>query len=500
MQDTNGNDAVSRALCGARYVALGALLAKVASVACTQAVLRLAPVEVLGVASAQLELLMNALLCVTRDGARLALTRGRCNELHARTLAWTSSFLGMALALSCSVLAHVTVAASTPYRARDALVLYCLAAGVDALSEPLESLARHHVLTAPRAVAEPAAALVRGAVAAGLLFYRPDLQAAALGWAQVAASIAAGLARVASWPTNLAMTPAFARKDLDQTLVRDALRFTGQAAVKHLATEADRFAVALLATPYEAGLYAFATHYGALVARLVLAPCEDACRLALAKCADERRAAQIGGAFAKGALYMGLICASIGAPFALTATRLLKGTHAPLQDIQACGAALAYFALQVPSLALNGISEACAHARADPRALSYLSVAHVGCAALFALLARPALASAGPPGLVAASGAVMALRALGAATLARRRAFPAAGGAFFAAAAPEPGVLLVLVGAGFIARRSAAAAPPLMHVAVTAGLGALCVVSIFVRDRAFVASLLGPAGRRAKAE
>ena len=46
----NGNDAVARALGGARWVALGAVLAKVASVACTQIVLRLAPVEVLGVA------------------------------------------------------------------------------------------------------------------------------------------------------------------------------------------------------------------------------------------------------------------------------------------------------------------------------------------------------------------------------------------------------------------------------------------------------------------
>ncbi len=43
-QDTNGkNDAVARALGGARWVALGALLSKVASVACTQIVLRLAP-------------------------------------------------------------------------------------------------------------------------------------------------------------------------------------------------------------------------------------------------------------------------------------------------------------------------------------------------------------------------------------------------------------------------------------------------------------------------
>ena len=176
----NGSDAVARALGGARWVALGAVLAKVASVACTQTVLRLAPVEVLGVAAARLELVMNALLCVTRDGARLALTRcTTCAERTARTLAWASALMGCAVALACAAVAHLHVDATAPYRARDALTLYCLAAAVDAASEPLEALARHHVLTAPRAVAEPAAALARGAVAAVLLWARPNLEAAA---------------------------------------------------------------------------------------------------------------------------------------------------------------------------------------------------------------------------------------------------------------------------------------------------------------------------------
>ena len=217
--------------------------------------------------------------------------------------------------------------------------------------------------------------------------------------------------------------------DLDEALVRDTWRFAGQAAIKHVATEADRLAVALLATPYEAGLYAFATHYGSLVARLVLAPGEDACRLALAKCASHVQAARIGGLFAKGALYVGLVCAAIGAPFGAAAARILKG-NAPENDIAACGAALAFFCLQVPFLSLNGVCEACAHARADARALALLSGVHVACALLFALCARPALATTGPAGLVAAGGAVMALRALVALYLARTRAFGKHGAAF----------------------------------------------------------------------
>ena len=136
-------------------------------------------------------------------------------------------------------------------------------------------------------------------------------------------------------------------------------------------------------------------HYGSIIARLVLAPGEDACRLALAKCASDDRAARIGGLFAKGSLYVGLVCAAVGAPFGAAAVRILKG-NAPDADVAACGAALAYFCLQVPFLSLNGVCEACAHARADARALSLLSGVHVGCAVLFALCARPCLLYTSP--------------------------------------------------------------------------------------------------------
>ena len=179
---------------------------------------------------------------------------------------------------------------------------------------------------------------------------------------------------------------------------------------------------------------------------------------------------RIGGLFAKGALYVGLVCAAVGAPFGAAAARILKG-NAPENDIAACGAALAFFCLQVPFLSLNGVCEACAHARADARALALLSGVHVACAVLFALCARPALATTGPPGLVAAGGAVMALRALVALYLARTRAFSEHGGAFVSAAAPDAVALAVFMGAGAAARRSASVASLATHVAATAVLG-----------------------------
>ena len=74
-------------------------------------------------------------------------------------------------------------------------------------------------------------------------------------------------------------------------------------------------------------------------------------------------------------------------PFGAAAARILKG-NAPESDIAACGAALAYFCLQVPFLSLNGVCEACAHARADARALSLLSGVHVACCVEIKILRR----------------------------------------------------------------------------------------------------------------
>ena len=90
-------------------------------------------------------------------------------------------------------------------------------------------------------------------------------------------------------------------------------------------------------------------------------------------------------------------------------------------------------------------------------------------------------------------------------TAARRHPHPkktdratASGAAAFTNAAPDAVALVVFLGAGVAARRSASVASLATHVAATAVLGVLCLAAIFVRDRAFVTSLLG--SRRAKAE
>ena len=71
--------------------------------------------------------------------------------------------------------------------------------------------------------------------------------------------------------------------------------------------------------------------------------------------------------------YVGLVFAGLGAPFAPLAVRLLKGAAAPPEDLRAAGAVLGAYCLYVPFLAINGVSEAFAHAVGDDAELRGLA-------------------------------------------------------------------------------------------------------------------------------
>ena len=202
--------------------------------ACTQIVLRLAPVEVLGRVGAARARHERAPLRHARR--RLALTR--CTTCAKRPRGPSLGLCIMGCAVAPRARPSPLVWMLPPHRARDALTLYCLAA-VDAgrsrskrwrgtassRAEPWRSPRRRwRGAPSPRAPLGPA-----------------DLEAAALGWAQVAAA-AAGLARSSAGPaTCLLDWPCAVISTRRWSATR---RAAGQAAIKHVATEADRLAMA----------------------------------------------------------------------------------------------------------------------------------------------------------------------------------------------------------------------------------------------------------------
>ena len=503
-------DVIGRAFGGARFVALGLAVQKVASIVLNQCLLRVASPELLGVASVRLELVLNTILFVSREGFRLALARSPAAvadgaaRRRVTNCAYCAAIAGAALALGCALLGAGAARASA-HRGGEAFLLYCAAAALESASEPLHALAQARLVAAPRAVAEPAATLARGAATLALLRSSPGLGAAAFGWGQVAYAAALGASRAAAWAAvarrapeaaaDLAPSPA---AGLDAPLARAALGFTAQSVLKHALTECDRVALAVLATARDAGLYAFAQNYGAIVARLFLQPTEEAARLAFAKLdtrgRDGPRAARLLGSLLRCAAYLGLLFAALGAPFAPLAVRLLRGAGAGAADLEQCGAVLAAYCAYVPFLALNGVAEAFAHAAGGAAELRALAAAHGACAVLFAALAGPALRAAGTVGLVYAAAAAMAARGVFCGALAAKHLGPARA-ELAAAAAPDAGAVAAFAAAGFAARRSGAAllrasgpahalADAAPHVAVGVA-GGLAVLAGLARDRAF---------------
>ena len=181
---------------GARWPS-AAVLAKIASVACTQIGLRLAPVEVLGVESgARLELIMNDPPCCVTSRRRAPRADAVHDVRREDRADWPGPRLSWVVSsrFACAAAAHFGVDARLRLRARATPHALPPRGGGRRGSAARSAGAAPRAHSAAR-IGEPAAALARGAVAAGLLWARPDLQAAALGWAQVAAALAAGLAR-----------------------------------------------------------------------------------------------------------------------------------------------------------------------------------------------------------------------------------------------------------------------------------------------------------------
>ncbi|KAJ1454472.1 Rft protein-domain-containing protein [Pelagophyceae sp. CCMP2097] len=539
----SGHARVLRAgLGGAKWMAMGIALQKVVGVVLNQAAAGLASTETLGVASVRMELALSTVLFVSREGFRLALVRTTvvhdASKPMDRSLvktSWIPALAGMVLAVLVGVIGVPRVPAAQ--RGREALALYCAAAAVESLSEPLHTLALAQLVVAPRAAAEPAAALARGLTLVYLLRTRAELEAAAFGAAQLVFAVVLGLVRAACWcgavgfarAAELAPRPS---DGIDSALAGVGAGFAAHSVLKHLLTEADRVVLTFAATAADAGVYAVVSNYGALVARLLLQPAEDAARLTFGKLGalsaeaekDEDRAAakrQAGAvlfAFSRGLLYLGLLFGCVASGYAAFALRLLHHGHARLggADAAAAGAALRAYCWYIPCLALNGIFEAFAQATAGPEDLRSLAAAHVACAVAFAAVAPKLLAQHGAVGIVAASGMTMLLRAVFASTLASRyfakrlprladAQFTAAPLAAFAAAwaANEYSrqALQSLAAQESRLRLVAAAAPYLGIAATTA---AILLATIYFCDKSFVvavADLAGAAsGRRQKTD
>lgn len=306
-------------------------------------------------------------------------------------------------------------------------------------------------------------------------------------------------------PANLTPSDAvrFAlRRNFDAATLRLTFLFTLQGLLKHGLTEADKIVLSALSASYDQGVYALASSYGGLAARILFQPLEENARLYFSRQGarlvevaknssnnidKDQNDNDVNGddddglryrlllidlentytSLLRAVLHIGLLFACIGSNYTSLLLRLLAGRRWG-SDV-AASSALSAFCAYTAFLAWNGTAEAFVYGVArSGRDVGRLGVAHAVVGAVFACLAPGLVRAEGAVGLIGANCVCMALRAAYSGRYAARyfaearASFPAAGSgpsgsssiALVRRILPHPVVLVAFVASYFVTRTS----------------------------------------------
>ncbi|KAI1340178.1 Rft-1-domain-containing protein [Xylariaceae sp. FL0016] len=373
-----------------------------------QLLLRFLTAKLLGV-STQLEVYYVSVLFFARESLRVAIQRqGSPSSSSSKTpsdatnprdsqsvvnIANISLALGLgtSVVLGSAYLYYVDAeTAATPYL-NTALRIYGLAALVELLSEPAFMVLQYRLRFGPRAAAESIATFLRCLVTFGAAnwAWRKDLDFGALPFALGQLAYGVGLLGVYTWyGSRLASAEGFSlfpqqvspdkkvkEKPSDdyflgyffKATVHLAWSMMAQSVVKHILTQGDTFLVSILSDPESQGIYAFASNYGSLLARLVFQPIEESSRNYFSKLlsstsknhSPEKQATVKAKtdlqALLKFYVLLSIVVVTVG-PFA--APLLVQIVAGSRWSASGAGGVLAQYCMYIPFLAINGITEA----------------------------------------------------------------------------------------------------------------------------------------------
>ena len=179
--------------------------------------------------------------------------------------------------------------------------MYCLGAFLELIAEPFYNLYYCRLLMLPRLRAEMAAVVCRSLVTF-FLVVTAGMGIKGFGGAQVAYGLVYLLVMAAHVNmVQLDSRPASIRDIMsslspygflqllrtsdgvpDELLVL-AVHTTGSSLLKHILTEGDKIVLSLNSSHFNQGIYAIASNYGSLVARIILQPIEESCRVAFSR-------------------------------------------------------------------------------------------------------------------------------------------------------------------------------------------------------------------------
>ncbi|BGP19859.1 hypothetical protein JCM10213_003168 [Rhodosporidiobolus nylandii] len=399
-----------------------------------QALLRSTSPAAFGLATIRFDTLIGTVLFLLREGVRGAVVRTRstsstpsASRLRRQTYLLPVLLSPLAL-LSFLLYSHLSTPPSPPSYFNLTLTLYTLSTLLELFSEPLylRTLEDWESLTTGRVRVEGAATLLKAV--ATLAVVRSVEQEDALlafgaGQLVYSASIWAGLALLLYRfsPTAAAATPVggvgISRVEgryLDPEIKELGWALTKQSVVKQLLTEGDKLAVGRFGSSEDMGGYAVALNYGSLIARILFQPLEESSRLYFSSLSSSPSLLSLYAAATHLRLllllhsHLTLLFLLLAPSFTTPLLRLLLG---PMWSTTA-GPILRSYALSLPFLAFNGLTEAFFQSCASPRWIARGSWAMAGAAVAFAasVAVFQGVLGWGAQGLVAANCVNMLLR------------------------------------------------------------------------------------------
>ncbi|KAI9367029.1 Rft protein-domain-containing protein [Aspergillus egyptiacus] len=467
--DRDASNTPASAISGTAFLVFVQLASRLFIFVSNQMILRSLSPSTLGIA-AQLELLLISTLYFSRESIRIAIQRqplqpssassadadrdgvSSNEQQHGRKVQEKSSqsivnmsylSIGMGVVMATAFAAfymHFTSGevSATPFY-HISVGVTAIAALIELGSEPFFVVVQQYMLYSKRAAVEISAAFIKSSVVCGVSIWSAwsdrnfGVLPFALGYLSYSLMLFGGYSRVvmhqsSDWRFSLLLsriTPsdksAYLADRFSWRLISVSANVFFQSTVKHLLTQGDSMILAAMTSLHDQGIYALASNYGGLLARILFQPIEESSRTVFSSLLSStgHKVQKDNAGTAKMHLlnvmrwYMilSMLIIPLGPALAPRTLYLLGGRRWTAPEVDGL---LALYCYYVPFLAFNGILEAFVSSIASPAELRKQS-AWMGFFSAFFILAAYlflTIANLGARGLVYANIVNMSIRIL----------------------------------------------------------------------------------------
>lgn len=476
MSNTISND-IGKLFSSARWTLIVGILQKITTFILNQFLVLYTSPEVFGLAAIQLELLLSSLLFLSREGIRIASLRELINTPQQLQKLVNISWIPFIIIFIVIIVVIIISFFNNSIENNNSTItiyivlMYCCGALFESMGEPWLNLFQNSMQIAPRLKADTIAIFIRSLTTVITVAYL-DMGVIGFGFAQMTYGISHFLTLSLSckktpingvvykftdfFPRILSSSDTTIDKDNDQNnkiiniiinkftmngklfeirTVLVAFTTTISSIIKHLLTEADKIALSISSSTYDQGVFALASNYGSLVARLIFLPVEDASKIAFSKMAADLRykvkhikddkddnqnniineeksqilkSMSIYLSFLLRALIIcGAILPAIGPSYTRLLVHIVFGRKWQSEETIKT---LSAFCFYLYVLGINGVSEAFVHSVAPTSAFRRVNIGMGISSLMYIICVIPLLVNVGTSGIVIAGTVSMIIR------------------------------------------------------------------------------------------